>query len=153
MNLRDSLIVQTVMRVLLPLILVLSLFLLLRGQHAPGSGIASGLLASTAVLLHIVVAGSTEAQRMLPISPLTLAALGLLAIVLWGGVNMIAGLPFLTSFWMGELFPGLGEIGTPTFVNIGVYLVVAGLVSQGALLLAELAAEREQPAPERSTPR
>jgi multicomponent Na+:H+ antiporter subunit B len=148
----DSLILQTMMRVLLPLILVLSLFLLLRGQHAPGSGIASGLLAAAAVVLYIVVAGPTEAQRMLPISPLTLAALGLLTIGLWGSVNMIVGLPFLTSFWMGELFPGLGEMGTPTFVNIGVYLVVAGMISQGALLLAELAAEREQPAPERSEP-
>jgi multicomponent Na+:H+ antiporter subunit B len=152
MNHHSSLILQTMMRVLLPLILVLSLFLLLRGQNAPGSGIASGLLAAAAVLLHIVVAGPSESQRIMPVSPLTLAALGLLIIVVWGSVNLIAGLPFLTSFWMGELIPGLGEIGTATFVNIGVYMVVAGLISQGALLLAEFAAEREQPAPERSTP-
>jgi hypothetical protein len=98
------------------------------------------------------VAGPAEARRMLPIRPLTVAALGLLIIVLWGSVNMIAGQPFLTSFWMGELIPGLGEIGTPTFTNIGVYLVITGLISQGALLLADLAIEHEHPPPERSEP-
>jgi multicomponent Na+:H+ antiporter subunit B len=142
MNHADSLMLRTMLRVLLPLILVLSLFLLLRGQHAPGSGFASGLLAGSAVLLYAVAVGPEEARRILFISPTTLAALGVLTVVLWGSVNIVAGLPFLSTFWMGELIPGLGEIGTPTFVNIGVYLAVVGLVSEGSLLLAELAAER-----------
>jgi multisubunit Na+/H+ antiporter MnhB subunit len=128
------------MRLLLPLLLVLSLYLLLGSFEGLGGGFGSGLLASVAIILHMMITGSAAPRRTLALSYVILAALGILFTTLWGSFSLLVNQPFLTVRWIGEPLPGIGSLGIPVFVNIGAYMVVIGVTTQVALLLLEEAA-------------
>ena len=48
-----SIILQTASKYLLPILLLFSVFLLLRGHYFPGGGFVGGLVASIAFVLHL----------------------------------------------------------------------------------------------------
>ena len=126
-----SLILRTTTSVVLGLMLLFSIFILLRGHNEPGGGFIGGLIASTAFALHSMAFGPGELRRLLVIVPRTLIAIGLGIALLSGLVGLVAGDPFLTARWK-MLGGALGEeglyVGTPLFFDVGVYLVVIGAV-------------------------
>ncbi len=133
----DSLILRTVARLMLPLLIVLSVFMLLRGHDEPGGGFIGGLLAASAIILRIVSDGPRAAQELLPINYLTLAATGVLLAAFGGVIGLLFGEPFLKGLWFAQEIPGIGKIGTPLLFDIGVYLTVVGITVHIALMLAE----------------
>jgi multicomponent Na+:H+ antiporter subunit B len=122
-----SLILATAIRLLLPLLLLFSLFLLLRGHNEPGGGFVGGLVVAAAFALYTLAHGEKEGRRMLRVDPLRLVAVGLLTAMTSGLLPLLAGLPFLTSIWSSVPAPVIGHAGTPLLFDTGVYLVVAGM--------------------------
>lgn len=133
----DSVILRTVARVMLPLLLLLSLYMLIRGHNLPGGGFIGGLLASLAIILQIVAFGLTYARKALPVNYLALAATGVLVAAVSGLPALFAGMPFLASFWFPYPVPGIGKLGTPLLFDLGVFLTVIGVTTQLAFMLAE----------------
>lgn len=133
----ESLILRSVARIMLPLLLMLSLFMLMRGHNLPGGGFIGGLLASSAIILQIVAFNPDYARRVLPVNYITLAAVGALFAGAWGLPALLIGEPFLKGFWLEYEIPGIGKIGTPLLFDIGVYLTVIGVTTQVALMLAD----------------
>ena len=135
-----SSILQTATNYLLPLLLLFSVFILLRGHYLPGGGFVGGLIAATAFVLHMFAHGISETQKLLRIHPGFLMPTGLSLAILSGFTpKVISGLPFLTGMWFSEPVPVLGLIGTALFFDTGVYLVVVGVsltilftISEGA---------------------
>ncbi len=74
----NSIILSTVSRLLAALMLVFSVFLLLRGHNLPGGGFAGGLVAAGAFVLHALSFGFPAARRMLWFEPQTIIAAGLI---------------------------------------------------------------------------
>jgi len=136
---RDSLILQTGTRLLQVLLLLFSVFMLLRGHNEPGGGFVGGLLAAAAFALYMLAFDVQAARRALRVNPLTLLGAGLLVAAASGAAALLAGLPFLTGLWYDRPIPGIGKIGTALTFDIGVYLVVVGT----ALLIVFTLAERE----------
>jgi multicomponent Na+:H+ antiporter subunit B len=132
-----SLILSTATRYLLPLLLLFSIFLLLRGHDEPGGGFVGGLVAAAALALHAIAYGVTMARRLLGIDPLALIGLGLLAAALSGLISAATGLPFMTGLWTRGALPVLGKVGTPLLFDLGVYLVVIGVVTTIVFALSE----------------
>lgn len=133
----ESLILRTVARIMLPLLLVLSLFMLIRGHNEPGGGFIGGLLASSAIILQIVAYGSNYARRALPVNYLIVAALGTLVATTAGMLGMLLDEPFLKGLWLEQSIPGIGKLGTPLLFDIGVYMTVIGVTTQIAFMLAD----------------
>lgn len=133
----DSVILRTVARLMLPLLMLLSLFMVVRGHNLPGGGFIGGLLASAAVILQIIAFGPEEARRLVPIDFLQLAAVGVLFAAVWGLIGLFAGQPYMLAYWIPDRIPGIGKVGTPVLFDIGVYLTVIGVTTQLALVLAE----------------
>jgi len=135
-----SSILQTATNYLLPLLLLFSVFILLRGHYLPGGGVVGGLIASTAFVLHMFAHSVHETRKLLRIHPGFLMPLGLSIAILSGfAPKLISGLPFLTGIWFSEPLPVLGLIGSALFFDTGVYLVVVGVsltilftISEGA---------------------
>jgi multicomponent Na+:H+ antiporter subunit B len=135
-----SYILQTATNYLLPLLLLFSVFILLRGHYLPGGGFVGGLIAATAFVLHMFAHSVDETKKLLRIHPGFLMPTGLSLALLSGfAPKVISGLPFLTGIWFSEPIPVLGLIGTALFFDIGVYLVVVGVsltilftISEGA---------------------
>lgn len=124
-----SLILKTTTRYLMPLLLIFSVFLFLRGHNQPGGGFAGGLVAAAPFALYSIAYGAAEARRVLHIKPYQLIGGGLLASFTSGVISLLNGLPFLTGMWGYVQVPGLGkvELGTPVLFDLGVYLVVMGV--------------------------
>lgn len=112
------------------IMLLLSVLLLLHGHNEPGGGFVGGLLAATAFILHALARNVASARRAIHIPPESMIALGLATSLMSGMVSIWFGRPFLTGEWGEVTFPLLGEvkIGTPLVFDLGVYLVVAGVV-------------------------
>jgi len=124
----NSTILKTAANYLLPILLLFSIFLLLRGHYHPGGGFVGGLIASIAFVLHSFTHGTEATLRLLRIHPGVLipAGLGLSALSMFA--PMISGKPVMTGLWIEEPLPVIGLIGSALFFDLGVYLVVVGVV-------------------------
>jgi multicomponent Na+:H+ antiporter subunit B len=117
--------------------LLFSLFLLVRGHNEPGGGFVGGLVASTAFALVLLSEGREPARRLLRVDPLGLVAAGLLVALLSGVPPLLRDRPFMTGLWLKAPLPVVGKIGTPVVFDVGVYLVVLGIVLAILFTLAE----------------
>lgn len=132
-----SLILPIASRYLLPLLLIFSFFLLIRGHNEIGGGFVGGLVASAALMLYAIAVSPKELGEKLPVRPVFIAALGLLLAAISTIIPLFFGKPFLTGIWLKEPVAVLGKIGTPLLFDTGVYLVVVGVVLWIMLTLAE----------------
>ncbi|UOG91149.1 MAG: monovalent cation/H+ antiporter subunit A [Candidatus Thiothrix sulfatifontis] len=131
------LILQTFSRVLFPLMLMVAVFVFLRGHNLPGGGFIAGLIAALAIVLQNLANGiGWTAQRIRTDMHSWLAA-GLLVAAGTGMVAMALGYPFLTSAYTHVHWPIVGdfELASAMFFDTGVFLVVVGAT---VMILVEL---------------
>ena len=128
----NTLILQTVARFFIPVQLLFSVFLLLRGHNEPGGGFAGGLVVATALVLHAVAFSPEATRRLLRVEPVAIAGAGLLVALAAGGVGLAMGEEFLAGQWLDFSILGL-KFGTPFLFDTGVYLLVIGM-AMGVLL-------------------
>lgn len=134
-----SLILRTTSCFLLPVLLLFSLFLLIRGHNEPGGGFSGGLVAACAFVLYGFAFGVPEAIRALHVNPRVLIGAGLLLAVGSGSLALLGGQPLMTGLWGQITLPGFDklDVGTPLLFDLGVYLVVVGVTLSIILPLAE----------------
>jgi multicomponent Na+:H+ antiporter subunit B len=123
-----TLILKTASGYLLPVLLLFSVFILLRGHYLPGGGFVGGLVASIAFVLHAFANGLENTKSLLRIHPGFLMPFGL-TIAFISGLSPIflTDLPFMTGLWFSDPLPVIGMVGSALFFDIGVYLVVIGV--------------------------
>jgi multicomponent Na+:H+ antiporter subunit B len=136
----NSIILMAGTRLLVSLLLVFSIFMLLRGHNEPGGGFIGGLIGATGFVLYAIACGTEAARQALRISPERIAMAGL-GIALFAGVAAIfAGDVFFTGQW---LFLGATEddkglpLSTVLIFDVGVYLVVMGSIMSLSFALEE----------------
>ncbi len=132
-----SVILSTASRYLLPLLLIFSFFLLLRGHNEPGGGFAGGLVAAAAYALYFIANGVEEAEKLLKAEPIKLIAIGLILALISGIPAMVKGESFLTGMWLDTSLPLIGKLGTPLIFDFGVNFLVLGMALKVIFSLAE----------------
>jgi multicomponent Na+:H+ antiporter subunit B len=134
-----SLILRTTVRFLLPLLLVFSAFLFLRGHNEPGGGFAAGLVAAAAFALYAIAYGVPAAREVMRLEPRLLISFGLLAALVSGLPGMLGGQPCLACLWaLPPILETLRiELGTPLLFDLGVFLVVVGATTGIVFMLQE----------------
>jgi multicomponent Na+:H+ antiporter subunit B len=134
----NSLILRTTTRPIIVVLLLISVFLLLRGHDLPGGGFIGGLVAAAAVGLYAITFGAGAAASLLRVRPANLIGWGMAATVVAGLLAMLLGRPFLTGLWW-VIAVGDQELklSTPLLFDIGVYMVVVGVVLTFILSLEE----------------
>lgn len=132
-----SIILPVATRFLMPLMLVFSIFLLLRGHNEVGGGFVGGLVAASALMLYAISTSPSALWKLLPLDPRFMAAIGLLISLFSGFIPMFYRKPFMTGMWIETPLPVLGKIGTPTLFDLGVYVLVIGVVVWILLEFAE----------------
>src|SRR6188768_2726083 len=121
------LIFRTAANFLLPLLLLFSLFLLLRGHYLPGGGFVGGIIAAIAFILHAFAFGLRNTRKLLRVHPTALLPVGLALAVFSAMLPLFQGLPVMTGLWLNEPFPVVGLIGSALLFDLGVYLAVLGV--------------------------
>lgn len=123
-----TIILRTASNYMLPLLLVFSVFILLRGHYLPGGGFVGGLIASIAFVLHAFANGLEKTKNLLRIHPGFLMPVGLGLSFLSGLAPVVGvGKSFMTGLWYPDKVAVIGSLGTTLFFDIGVYLVVVGV--------------------------
>lgn len=123
-----SIILKTATEYLLPILLLFSIFILLRGHYYPGGGFVGGLIASIAFVLHSFTHEVNNTLKLLPVHPSGLVPFGLAISTFSMALPLISGKPVMTGLWVEEPVPVIGMIGSALFFDIGVYFVVIGVV-------------------------
>ena len=128
----QPLLLRVAASVVLPVALVFTVYIFMRGHNLPGGGFIAGLITSVALVLQFMSLGQARAERLL-------RARAGERFVLWIGAGLaIAGLtgvgaffwsrPFLTSAFGHPVLPCLGELplASAALVDLGVFLTVVG---------------------------
>jgi multicomponent Na+:H+ antiporter subunit A len=127
---RRSILIEVLVRLLFHPAIVVSVYLLFVGHNQPGGGFAGGLLAGIALVARYLAGGRYELGEAAPIDAGRLLGSGLLLAAGTAASSLVFGLTVFESSWFEVDVPVLGtlSIGTSTLFDIGVYLVVVGLV-------------------------
>ena len=146
-----SLVLEVTTRLIFPTIMVLSVYFFFSGHNAPGGGFAGGLTAGLALVLRYLAGGRYELGEAVPIDAGKILGLGLVFAVGPAVTSMFLGAPVLSSATFEVTLPLLGDIKlvTALFFDLGVYLIVVGLVldvlrSLGARLDAQVEMQRQE---------
>jgi multicomponent Na+:H+ antiporter subunit B len=135
----NTVIFRTIAPYLSALMLVFSIFVLLRGHNAPGGGFIAGLIGASAVAIYGIAAGPAEVRKALIAHPMVMAGGGVFLAAVSGIVSAFVGAPYLTGLWLMYTLPDGTElaVSTPLMFDIGVFLTVLGVLSTLALSLEE----------------
>jgi len=135
----NSVVLRTAARFLLPLLLIFSIVLLLKGHNAPGGGFVGGLVSAAAFSIYAIAFGTDAARKALGINLHALTGIGVIFAIISGVPALFLGDSFLTGVWFTVPVVGLGElkIGTPLVFDIGVYCTVWGVALLMILSLAD----------------
>ena len=136
----NSVILRAGTRFLSGILLVFSLYMLLRGHNEPGGGFIGGLIGATSIVLYAIACGTKDARKALRVAPQSIAMVGLGISLLSGLFAGLFGEALFTGQW---LFLGATEtdkglpVSTVLFFDIGVYLVVFGSILTLVLAMEE----------------
>ncbi|WP_435526188.1 Na+/H+ antiporter subunit A [Microbacterium elymi] len=125
-----SIMLEVIVRILFHTIIVISLYLLFAGHNLPGGGFAGGLVAGVALVMRYIAGGRYELGAAAPTDAGRLLGAGMTLAVACAIIPVFFGAAPLTSAVLEAEVPVLGhvEFVTSTIFDIGVYLVVIGLV-------------------------
>jgi multicomponent Na+:H+ antiporter subunit A len=132
---RESLILRTSVRIVFPVAIVLSLFLLFAGHNAPGGGFIAGLVAGAALVMR----PPGDLDRVIPIPPPVVLGTGLVISTATAIAGLLNGGELLESSKFERDLPVLGVVKATSALpfDIGVFLVVIGLVLTAQRFLGE----------------
>ncbi len=122
---------------------IVSFFLLLRGHNEPGGGFSAGLVAASAVIIVTIAYGAEVGRKLLYFQPLSYIAVGLMIAVLASVFQL--NVAFMSAAWI-KLSLGFTvfKLGTPLLFDVGVYVVVLGVVSSFVLEIESAINKKEK---------
>ena len=134
---RHPILLALVSQSLLPLALLVSAFIFLRGHNMPGGGFIAGLITAIALIQQYVAHGVVWMKERMPINYQAFIGSGLLIATLAGVGSWLFGRNFLTSWFDYFHWPVVGEfeLASAMIFDFGVYLTVIGAT---LLILANL---------------
>ncbi|MGK7393472.1 MAG: MnhB domain-containing protein [Candidatus Cyclobacteriaceae bacterium M3_2C_046] len=132
-----TLILSTIIKILIPLFTVFAIYMFFRGHNNPGGGFIAGLIISVPFMLYSIAFGYKITMRIFRIKPMFLVGCGLLLSSGSGLFSMVNGLPYLSGVWLEKELPIIGKLGTPIIFDLGVLILVSGVVLKITFLLSE----------------
>ena len=124
----DSLIVQTLSRLIIPLIQLFGFYVLFFGQYGPGGGFVGGVIIGTSLIFGVLVFGLDPSRSAIVNRVLKGDGLGLLIFAGVGGVCLIGGGEFLN--YADLQIPGME---TSTRRYFGILLTQIGVATDVAV--------------------
>ncbi len=136
-------IMQTLTRLVLPLMLMIAIFIFLRGHNLPGGGFIAGLIAAVALIVQYLANGIVWTNERIGVDMHRVIGLGLLFATATGLASMVLGYPFLTSTFTYLDWPVVGkfEVASAIVFDLGVFLVVVGATVLSLVELGKLSDE------------
>jgi len=125
---RHPILLASVSQSLLPLALLVSVYIFLRGHNLPGGGFIAGLVTATAFILQYMAHGSQWVSSRFDANYRKIIASGILIAFATGVGSWFFDRPFLTSWFEYFKIPLVGkvELASAIAFDLGVYITVVG---------------------------
>ncbi|MEO9340903.1 monovalent cation/H+ antiporter subunit A [Mesorhizobium sp. SB112] len=135
---------SVIMQWLFPVIIMMAVYLFMRGHDLPGGGFAAGVAMAIGFILQYLGAGTLWVEDRLRILPLRWIGLGLLFAAFTGAGSWIFGYPFLTSYFQYTEVPFIGKVPTASAIlfDLGVFSLVVGATVLMLIALAHQSIRR-----------
>jgi multicomponent Na+:H+ antiporter subunit B len=127
----DSLVVQTLGRLLVPVIQLYSVYVLFHAQYSPGGGFVGGVLFGASMVLTILIFGTSHAKGFIEKMAFRADGLGLLLFLVIGTLCILLGEIFFN--YAALPFPGLDAASRRSLGIVGTQIGVALDVSVVAI--------------------
>src|SRR5699024_6713305 len=126
----NDLILRTVTKLIVIIILTLAIYLFFSCHDSPGGGFIGGLVLASAMVLLLLTYDIETIKYSIPFDFKIVSAIEALIVLLTVLGSIIFGEPFLTQTFSTVILPFLGEVelSTVAFFELGVALVVVGVV-------------------------
>lgn len=137
-----------IMNWMFPVVIVVAVYMFLRGHDLPGGGFIAGIIMSLAFILQYMAGGTRWVEDRLRILPVLWIGWGLLLALLTGLGAMALGAPFLTSAFAYADLGWLGKVpmATALLFDLGVFALVVGATILMLIALAHQSIRRPKPA-------
>jgi multicomponent K+:H+ antiporter subunit A len=138
-------------RLLFPVMLLVAIFLLLRGHDLPGGGFSAGMVVAIAVIVQYMTGGTDWTEDRLRLRPRLWIGTGLLVAAGTGLAACLFDRPFQTSYFAYVELPIIGKVPTASALlfDIGVFALVVGATLLMLVALAHQSVRGHRAAPRR----
>ncbi|GAB3483170.1 monovalent cation/H+ antiporter subunit A [Marinomonas epiphytica] len=148
---RHPILLAVISQSLLPLALLVSAYIFLRGHNMPGGGFIAGLITSVAIIQQYVAHGVEWIKSRIKLDYQIMIGLGVGISTLSGLGSWLFGQAFLKTWFDYFYLPAIGkfELASAMVFDLGVYLTVVGatmliLANLGQLTTSERLTQEEQ---------
>src|SRR5699024_7829824 len=133
------LILRSVTILIVFIFLTFAIYCFFFDYYAPDGGFICGLVLASAIVLLLLTYDIATIKYSIPFDFKIVSLIGALIVLLTGLGSIIFGEPFLTQTFATVILPFLGEVelSTVTFFELGVALVVVGVVVTIILSISE----------------
>ncbi|WP_394193042.1 monovalent cation/H+ antiporter subunit A [Pseudoalteromonas atlantica] len=140
---RYPILLSSISQSLLPLALLVSAYIFLRGHNLPGGGFIAGLVTSIAFILQYMARGSEWITSRFDVNYRKIIASGIAIAMFTGLGSWVFGRPFLTTWfdYFDIPFVGKTELASAIIFDLGVYLTVVGATLMILASLGKLTAD------------
>ncbi|QQR36764.1 monovalent cation/H+ antiporter subunit A [Devosia oryziradicis] len=137
-----------IMNWIFPAVVVMAIYMFLRGHDLPGGGFIAGIIMSLAFVMQYMAGGTRWVEDRLRVRPLAWIALGLSLAMLTGMGAMLFGAPFLTSAFAYADIPLIGKVpmASALLFDLGVFALVVGATVLMLIALAHQSIRKPKPA-------
>jgi multicomponent K+:H+ antiporter subunit A len=143
---RHPILLASISQSLLPLALLVSAYIFLRGHNLPGGGFIAGLVTSIAFILQYMAHGTSWINERFDVNYRKIIASGI-GIALFTGVgSWFFDKPFLTTWFDYFDIPFIGktELASAIVFDLGVYLTVVGATLMILASLGNMTADTQK---------
>lgn len=143
---RYPVLLESISQSLLPLALMVSFYIFLRGHNLPGGGFIAGLITAVAFVLQYIAHGSNWIAERLNINYRKIIASGIVIALFTGVGSWFFGRPFMTTWFDYFDIPLIGEIelASALVFDLGVYITVVGSTLMILASLGQLTADESK---------
>ena len=133
--------------------ILVAVFLLLRGHDLPGSGFSAGMIVAIAFIVQYMIGGTDWTEERLRVHPRRWIGWGLLLATGTGLAACLFGRPFLTSYFGYLDLPFVGQVPTASafIFDFGVFGLVVGATLLMLVALAHQSVRGHRVTPRRPT--
>jgi multicomponent K+:H+ antiporter subunit A len=137
-----------IMNWMFPFVIVVAVYMFIRGHDLPGGGFIAGIIMSLAFILQYMAGGTRWVEERLRILPVLWIGWGLLLALLTGLGAMVLGYPFLTSAFAYADIPLIGKVpmASALLFDLGVFALVVGATVLMLIALAHQSIRRPKAA-------
>ncbi len=132
----DNIILRKTLSGVWKLLIIYSIYILLRGHNEPGGGFIGGLILALGLILRSYISDTTNYQLKIDVHYQKILGLSLIIFIAVILIPSLFGEPVLKGLWSAIWVPIAGKFSSVLIFDVAVYMIVASSALYGHYALS-----------------